>query len=379
MARLQAEAEKYEVNAMQNNFNAHARGIAYPGAGPLSSRATAKLSYLLNDKDGGLSYKLRKAEDKLVRLGDQLRDLDNIRSKAIDDVIKQHDCPDGEGSSGAEASACCEAINKINNDWVGSSNKLMREAYEEAIDLYKRVWSAQAYFAQYTMSEPSFEAAKAQLKHLYAGVLSAVRPVFTGPSDYCDNKGKAGKAEPAPLQNFDDVACKYYSRLNFKFLVIETNCSRMKTSVDLGKFKFSFTEDLTKLKGILPGAIIAGSADLSISIGNKGLGKWGPVKAEAGAGVDLHIEVTDKGVSEVSATVKADITVSTDMIDKAEKIESVVKKGGVSYMEESGATVIVPVPGAGNKSASIAGASATVSLNSGSSVSGSGVLSGLKL
>jgi hypothetical protein len=148
--------------------------------------------------------------------------------------------------------------------------------------------------------------------------------------------------------------------------------------VDLGKFKFSFTEDLTHMKGIIPGNIIAGSADLSISIGNKGLGKWGPVKAEAGAGVDLHIEVTGQGISEVSATVKADITVSTDMMDKATSIENAVKNGGKEFMEETGTTIIVPVPGAGNKSAKI-GAAATISLNSGSSVSGTGMLKGLKL
>jgi len=379
MSRLQAEAEKYEVKALQERMNAHRRGSIIPdGVGPLSSRAAAKISYLLNDKDGGLSYKLRKVEDKMVALGQQLKDLDSIRSSSIEKVLKNLDCPDGEGASASASTPCCEAINEITNAWVAESNKLSREVFLEAIDLYKKTWSAQAYFSQYTMSGPSFEAAKAQFKHLYAGVLAAIRPVFAGPSYYCDNKPQPSDFKPAPLQNFDDVACKYYSRMEFKFLVIESNCSRMKTSVDFGKFKFSFTEDLTHMKGMIPGNIIAGSADLSISIGNKGLGKWGPVKAEAGAGVDLHIEVTDQGISEVSATVKADITVSTDMMDKATSIENAVKNGGKEFMEETGTTIIVPVPGAGNKSAKI-GAAATISLNSGSSVSGTGMLKGLKL
>ncbi len=379
MSRLQAEAEKYEVKALQERMNAHGRGSIIPnGAGPLSSRAAAKISYLLNDKDGGLSYKLRKVEDKMVALGQQLRDLDSIRSSSIEKVLKNLDCPDGEGASASASTPCCEAINEITNAWVAASNKLSIEVFLEAIDLYKKTWSAQAYFSQYTMSGPSFEAAKAQFKHLYAGVLAAIRPVFAGPSYYCDNKPQPSDFKPAPLQNFDDVACKYYSHMEFRFLVIESNCSRMKTSVDFGKLKFSFTEDLTKMEGILPGNIIAGSADLSISIGNKGLGKWGPIKAEAGAGVDLHIEVTDQGISEVSATVKADVTVSTDMLDKATSIENAVKNGGKEFMQETGTTVIVPVPGAGNKSAKI-GAAATISLNSGSSVSGTGMLSGLKL
>ncbi len=381
MVRLRAAADNYEFNALQKKMQAFNNGSIQEGPGPLSSRASAKLSYLLNDKDGGLTYKLRKAEKKLTALGDQLKALDDSRDKALEDFEKeQRDCGDGEGSSGAEAAACCETINQINNTWLTASNKLAREAYEEAIDLYKRTWSAEAYFAQYTMSEPSFEALKAQYKHIYAGTLAAVRPRFAQPSLYCNKKPVSEDFKPKPLKEYDDVACKYYSRLKFGSMVIESNCSRMKTSVDFGKLKFSFTEDMNKATGIVPGSIIAGSVDVSISIGNKGLGKWGPVKVEAGAGVDLHIEVNDQGISEVSATVKAEITVGTDLIDKAEKIENIVKKGGVEYMKETGTTALVPIiPGAGNKSASIAGAAATISLNSGSSVSGSGALSGLKL
>ncbi len=378
MARLQAKADEYEVNALKGKIHAYKRGGLVPdGVGPLSARATAKLSYLLNDKDGGLTYKIKKAEDRLIALGQQLHDLDSIRSSSLEKVMKQLDCPDGEGSSAAGAVPCCKAIDEITNTWLLASNKLTKEVYEEAIDLYKKLWSAQAYFSQYTMSAPSFEAAKAQFKYLYAGVLATVRPAFAGPSVYCDSKPLREYFKQPPLQNFDDVACKYHSRLEFKFLTIESNCSRMKTSIDLKKFKFSFTEDLTKVDGILPGNIIAGTADVSISIGNKGLGKWGPVKAEASAGVDVHIEVTDQGISEVSATVGADVSVSTDMLDKATSIENAVKNGGKEFMEETGTTVIAPVPGAGNKSAKI-GAAATISLNSGSSVSGTGMLSGLK-
>lgn len=381
MARLQAAADQYEINAMRNKIQTFNNGSIQEGPGPLSSRASAKLSYLLNDKDGGLSYKLRKAEEKLVALADELKELDDKRDKAFEDFEKQHrDCGDGEGSSGAGAAACCEAINQITNTWLTACNKITREAYEEAIDLYKKYWSAEAYFAQYTMSEPSFEALKARYKNIYAATLAAVSPRFAQPSLYCNKKSGVNDFKPQPLQHYDDVACQYYSRLKFGGMVIESRCSRMKTSVDFGKLKFSFTEDMDKATGILPGSIIAGSVDVSISIGNKGLGKWGPVKAEAGAGVDLHIEVNSQGISEVSATVKAEITVGTDLIDKAEKIENIVKKGGVEYMKETGTTAIVPIiPNPGNKSASIAGASATISLNSGSSVSGSGALSGLKL
>lgn len=381
MVRLQATADQYEINAMRNKIQVFNNGSIQEGPGPLSSRASAKLSYLLNDKDGGLSYKMKKAEEKMLALGAQLKILDDVRDKAFQGFEKeQRDGGDGEGSSGTGAAACCEAIDRINNEWLMASNKLTYEVFTEAIDLYKKYWSAETYFAQYTMSEPSFEALKAQYKHIYAATLAAAKPRFAQPSNLCNKKMKQSDFKPKPLQEYDDVNCKYYSRLKFGNMVIESSCSRMKTSVDFGKLKFSFTEDMNKAEGILPGSIIAGSADVSISIGNKGLGKWGPVKAEAGAGVDLHIEVNSQGVSEVSATVKAEITVGTDLIDKAQKIENIVKKGGVEYMKETGTTALVPIiPGAGNKSASIAGAAATISLNSGSSVSGSGVLSGLKL
>jgi tetratricopeptide (TPR) repeat protein len=379
-ARLQAAAEDYDTKNLIKRMDAISKGGPIPeGIGPLSARATARLSYLLRDKDGSLSYKLRKSEAKLVLLGEELQKLDSIRNNAIDAVEKKYGCVDGEGGSGEASAACCAAINKITDEWLTNSNRLIKETYEEAIDLYKKLWNAQAYYAQYTMSEPAFEAVKANYKQLYASLMATVRPGFAYGSSYCDNIPKASVSKPGPLQHFDDVSCKYFSRLDFKFLVIESRCSRMTTSADLGKFKFSFTEDLARSKGIIPNVIIAGSADLDLDIGSKGLGSWGPVSAEAKAGVNLHIEVNEQGVSEVSATVDATVTVNTEVLDRAASIESLVMKGGKDYMKETGTTALIPVEGVEDKSVTIAGATATVSLNSGSSVSGSGVLSGLKL
>ncbi|MCU0334484.1 MAG: hypothetical protein MUF62_05455, partial [Chitinophagaceae bacterium] len=160
-------------------------------------------------------------------------------------------------------------------------------------------------------------------------------------------------------------------------LIITTHCSKMTTKVDAGKFKFEFTEDLNKSNGIIPNAITHGSADVSVSLGSKGIGKWGPVKAEVGAGVDLHIEFTAQGIKEVSATVGANVEVGTDMFDKAGGIGQVVKNGGAGYMRETGNTVLLP--GVGDQSASVAGVAGTITLNSGSGVVGSGMLGGLKL
>ncbi len=380
MSRLQMEAEKYEsqvVESMVTEFGQNK--IIQTGPGPLSTRASAKLSYLLDEDDGGLSYKLRKAEENMLALGGQLKKLDDIRKNAIEVFEKQKlDCGDGEGSSGKDKDACCQAINNINNSWLASTNKLMKNTFEEAIDIYKRHWSAEAYFLQYNLSEPTFEATKAKYKYLFAGIMATIVPNFASISPSCNTIPKSNPFKQKPLQDYDDVNCKYYSRLDFKFLVIESKCSQMTTKIDLGKFKTAFTEDLNKNKGILPGAITNGSVDISVSIGNKGLGKWGPVKAEAGAGVDIHLEMDEQGHQEASVTVKGEVTIGTDLIDKAEKIESLVKKGGVQYMEKEGVTALVPIPKVGNKSASVAGAAATISLNSGSSVTGSGALSGLK-
>lgn len=360
MDRLQSLADAYETEALKKQMeNYNKSSWVYEGPGPLSSRAAAKLSYLMNDKDGSLSYKYRKAEANMVALADELKKLDDARDKALEEFQKQQpDCGDGEGSSGNAAAVCCEAINNINNTWLAACNKRMNETFEDAIKAYKQFWSAEAYFLQYNMSEPSFEAKKAQYKHLFAAIMAAITPRFVLPAMYCTKPPGDNPFKPKPLQDFDDVTCNYHGWLNLKLVRMDFRCNRMTTTVDLGKFKFAFTEDLNKAKGILPNSIVSGSADLSITIGNKGLGSWTPVKAEAGAGAELHVEFTGQGISEVSATVKGDITVKTDVITE---------------------NMNVVVPGAGNKSVHVAGASATISLNSGSSVTGNGALGGLKL
>jgi tetratricopeptide (TPR) repeat protein len=381
MEKRQAEAMVYEAKAMDARLKQlNTGGINQPG--PLSARAARKLSYLLDEKDGGLSAKLERATKEMLSIKDSMVIQDAIRKQRFDEFTKKSlDCGGGEGSSGKGMEQCCRIRNEINSAWLLSTNKLYKEGFEKLLDAYKRLWNAQCYFLQYNMTEPSFEAKKAEYKHLFAAALASARPNFAAPDGNCkktDNTRKPFEKESLP--EFDDVSCTFYSKLELMYITIETRCSRMTTTFDFGELKGSFTEDLNKSTDILPGNIVRGTVDFSIDLGSKDLVKWGPAKVDASAGADVHIEISKEGIKEVTITVGANVTASAKN-QGAEIIGSV--KGFADHItarHESGRIQAqVPGSGGGGKSISVGGTIGTVTINSGGEVTGTGVLSGLKL
>ena len=375
--RLFKLAQEAGAKNFQKNWADIKAGFVPDATGPLSARAAHKLNYLLDDKDGGLTYQLQKITNELLNLPEKLKVLDTARA----DELKQLEhlkCSAGEGTPAEDKEQCCKITNEANTKWLAQSNGLIEETYKQARDLYKRIWSAQAYFYQYTMDEALFEAYKAQFKSQYAALMVSVKPCFAGEAADC-KKEKENPFKQKGLQDFDDIACQYYSKLELGLTTIEINCSKMTTRFDLGKAKIKFTEDLNKSDGIIPNAITHGSVDVLVGIGNKGIGKWGPVKAEAGADVKLHVEFTQQGVQEVSVTVEGKVSMGTDFYDNAGTIAGVTKAGGAEIMEKTGKTVLIPGASGANKSVTLGGVAGTVVLNSGNGVTSHGVLSGLKL
>ncbi|MCU0336128.1 MAG: hypothetical protein MUF62_13990, partial [Chitinophagaceae bacterium] len=245
--QLTKQAQEAGASKLQKDFKAFMSGADIMTDGPLSARAARKLSYLLDDKDGGLFYQIQAATDALMALPERLAVFDSARAQALRQ-LDELKCQAGEGSRATDKERCCQITDEANNQWLAASNGLIRDTYSKAVDAYKRLWNAQAYFQQYNMDEPAFEALKAQLKEQFVGSMAACRPNFVGPAPDC-KKEKENPFKKQPLAQFDDVNCKYQSTLDLKVLIITTHCSKMTTKVDAGKFKFEFTEDLNKSNG----------------------------------------------------------------------------------------------------------------------------------
>lgn len=360
-------------------------GRVYIETGPLQMRAGKKLAHLMSSPDDGMEYRLAKLKETSVRVGKELKALKDTRDARMKTAFKGLDCGNGEGSSGEDLEKCCRKENEINNDYLLASNTLIREMVLDVLKEHSRMDNMQAYFFQYSMPPKMFEWKKLELQLSYLDLLEQISPKFERPGVFCEPKRdsvrpfKPGRG----LAEFDEIACKYHSIMNLGILKIETHCSRMTTKIDVGKAKLSFTENLNKNHGILPGSITAGSLDASVGIGTKGIGKWGPVKAEVGADVNLHVEFSDQGITEVVANVSVKAEVKTDMFDKAEKVGKILKQGeyevenAIKYMEETGNTALFP--GVADKSVSIGGNIGTITINAGRGVITKGGLSGVKM
>lgn len=378
--RLETEALKESVESIKAQQAALKSGQFLHTTGPLSLRAARKLGYLLEDKDGGLSYKLKKMQDELMHLPDSLRKMDSARNAQMKKALDGLDCGDGEGSKGSPET-CCRIATEINNQWLRKSNVLIRETYSGALDVYKKYWSALAYFYQYGMEPMAFAKQKSDFKLQYLAFLLSVSPNFHTNYLLCEKK-EPKPFKPRPMAEFDDINCQYHSYLDLVLTQIETHCSKMKTTFNIGEFisaatrfqvdlKASFEEDLNK------GVLTRGSADMGFGIGSKTLGKAGPVKAEVSASGNTHIEFNGNGITEVVISAGAKAEVKTDMFDNAGSIKGAVKAGGAEKMKETGKTVLPP--GVGDKSVTIGEVKGAITINAGSGVTGSGTLSGLQL
>jgi hypothetical protein len=71
--RLEAANAEYHGKQIEQSMKAVKTGAPIQSQGPLSLRAQQKLTYIMNDKDGGLSYQWKKAEEDYVNKGKLLR------------------------------------------------------------------------------------------------------------------------------------------------------------------------------------------------------------------------------------------------------------------------------------------------------------------
>ena len=384
-ARAGADMQNEANDLQRKRMAAIKSGRVHIELGPLLLRAGKKLAYLMSDRDGSLTYRLRKVQEDVPRVQKELSALQAARDAKRQNALKGLDCGRGEGSRGKDLEKCCRKANEISNDYLLAANTMMRESALNAMKEYSRYFNSLAYYQQYTMQPNEFEWKKLEYQLAYLAMLQQIGPAFENPGVFCEPKRedarpfKPGKG----LAEFDVIACKYNDTLNLVVFKIETQCSRMTTKLDFGKYKLSFTEDLNKNREILPGSIVGGSVDVSVGVGTKGIGKWGPVKAKVGADVDLHVEFTGKGITEVSASVSVKADVGTEIFDKAEKVSKILEKGeyevekAIKYMEKTGNTALIPYTD--TRSASFVADIATITINAGSDVTTRGNLNGIKL
>ena len=228
-------------------------------------------------------------------------------------------------------------------------------------------------------------------------------PRFKDKSGWCQDKSEV-KAKPFKLANFDDFACEYKSSLNLGCVKMETNCGQTTTTYGCGKISFTekelgqnYTGGTLKLSPKIKTGGNAGPLSAEGFIGaniiieldeNNHVKEWegkvtagveggigtntGPVKIGATIGEALEVELGSNGISDINivSTGKIEAGIEAPKSDGDQKIDEQINKG-IGYINK----------GIGKLNTSVElGVESRTSLISGhGSVSGTGLLSGVKM
>jgi hypothetical protein len=134
-----------------------------------------------------------------------------------------------------------------------------------------------------------FELAKVNAQLSWLTQIKDQRVYFKDKSSWCKTATKPTK--PGQLQNFDDVHCDYVSTLNLGVYKITSSCSNLIGEFDFGGVKINMKENVETGR-------FSGTAMVGISKGFDG-----PIGTEVEGSIAALVEWDNTGVTDVGAII----------------------------------------------------------------------------
>jgi tetratricopeptide (TPR) repeat protein len=338
-----AQLEKNAIDATQKRMAALMKAAqsgkpfqAMPFYAPI---AALKLNYLIEDKDNGLQFRMTKSAQAVGEAVLRDDDLQDKRSAEEETVSKKYDPLIGEGRSNP-LEQYCEAINEVRNKYLQSSNLQLQQTQEAYLNDQRKMINDQVYYAQYINWAEDFEVVKVHSKIKWLNLIKGQVVRFQSPGPFCKENNAAGHKNSA-LSAFDDVACKYHSSIDLFVMEFNNDCSRFEGKLKLGALNYTRKIDSDDHDKLL-------AASLEIKVGTSKGWENGPVQAEGKAEIIGKMEWNDKEVTNWELTSEVGVS------------------GGSNL-------------GHGDQSIDIAGVKAQIGMNSGSSVTGKGLLQNINI
>lgn len=290
-----------------------------------AAKAIKKLGQGVNDINGNMSFvfanELQRVSKALLAVGDY----ENLLNEKQKEFEKKYEDKVGEGKANPFEEMCKDQ-NNIRTEFLASANGGLQSAYRNYFAYSKRRTSELLYYYQYTMWPEEFELAKVIAQISWLTQIKDQRVFFKDKSSWCVPKVLKPKKGNDSLQNFDDVHCDYVSTLNLGVYKIISSCSNLVGEFDFGGVKIDMKDNVET--GRYSGSAMVGTSKSF----------EGPGGAEVEASVAALVEWDNTGVTDVGTIAGVE-----------------AKAGGIT----------------------VAGADVKVTINSGVSTSGKGILEGL--
>lgn len=331
ISELQAKQKKLEQEyvtqsalRMQKTLQAGQKGEYVQLIPGYAAKAIKKLGPKVNDVNGNMSFVFAKELDPVVKATLAVGDYENTLAEKQKILDKKYEDQVGEGKPNP-FEAICKDENAIRTEFLAAANGKLQSAWRSYFAYASRRASDLLYYYQYTLWPEQFELAKVNAQIAWLTQIKDQGVRFKSRSTWCNAVTKPKK--PGALQNFDDVACQYISTMNLGVFKITSACSNLTGEFDFGGIEINLKENVET--GRFSGSAMVG-AGKSID---------GPAGTELEATVAALVEWDNSGITDVGAI------------------------AGVSA-------------NAGNTT--IAGADVKITVNSGVSTSGKGILQGIK-
>lgn len=257
----------------------------------------------------------------------------------------------------AAKSPGCAVLNAAAVDYMSKSNSLLKPLNHQLMVAMKYYTEQAANLHMYISTDQSVY--DFMIISLKAGFLAQLGSLDYRWMSTCREGSNQQTIPGMTLPDFDELNCEYKTELSIpKVFSIKVECNKMTTSFDLPLVKGTVVENLNTKKAF---DIIKGSVEISKGF-SKDIPLQGPLSAEMKMEVGAFVEFDKAGIADVGIKGELSATVSTNNLDK-----NITMEDGTKYS----------TPGANEQSLEM-GIGVRSSWNAGTTVSGKGMLSGVK-
>jgi hypothetical protein len=326
------------------------------------SRASKKYNAYMDLYSQKWNVYLKKCTDFIK---DQWQPLKKNYEAEMEKLREEDEAQSGEGKPNEDF---CPKYKSVSDKYLSTINPRFQSLYMEGLQLQKEYLNESAYWEMYIQWPEMFEVRKlnfqlawlSALRNGASGLGNGFGLPFESITRYVCNETNDEDLGNNKLQNFDDVACQYKSKLNLGYMTIENNCSRMTSKLSLPFLEYTRKDNFERAEG---DEYESSTIKISAEKGFDDL-KFdkGPLKVEAKIGAGIELEMDRSGVKDVSLIAEAKIGAGTNVLD-----EGLEEHGNIAGKDMVDTTVEVGVEG-------------RVSLISGhGQMGGSGKLEGIKI
>lgn len=256
-----------------------------------AAKAIKKLGPGVNDVNGNMSFVFAKELEPVVKALTAVAGYENILDEKQKLLDEKYEDQIGEGKTNP-LEAICKDENAIRTEFLKTANGGLQSAYKNYFNYVRRKTSDLLYYYQYTMWPEQFELAKVNAQIAWLTQIKDQRVFFKDESSWCNAVPKTKK--PGQLQNFDDVHCDYVSTMNLGVYKITSSCSNLVGEFDFGGVKINMASNVET--GRYSGSAMVGAS--------KSLD--GPAGAELEASIAALVEWDNTGITDVGAVVGVD-------------------------------------------------------------------------